>query len=376
MRTQNSTYFALVIILMASQACSVGGPAPSTEGGQEPVTTDEQTSPVATIVPSQEAVAIDGPPGPETIDLTSPALYIHPNAPAYKFESTIQYTGVDPSGVAKEVTSIRALETQTQPQPAQRLVIDNGAGSSETIALGDQVYMNFPTMGGCNAFPDAGQRDLSAFMPNLQEEITGQARRVESGIEVNGFVTDQYELSSENLVTDDELISAFVYVARNGGFIALFELQGRAKIDFQGLGISPYQLADPNQLADFTRADNYISVEDGSLSIAIPASCVNPAGLAGEFPVMDGALASIIGTGSVFYQIAKPGSEVADFYRAEMPNRGWALTEDTIVESVVTEYGSTFPVVTLVFTKDGKNVVVKVEGVDGDPATGVTIKEQ
>jgi len=178
------------------------------------------------------------------------------------------------------------------------------------------------------------------------------------------------------LVADDELISAFVYVARNGGFITLFELQGRAKIDFQGLGLSPYQLADPNQLADFTRADNYISVEDGSLSIAIPASCVNPAGLAGEFPVMDGALASIIGTGSVFYQIAKPGSEVADFYRAEMPNRGWALTEDTIVESVVTEYASTFPVVTLVFTKDGKNVVVKVEGVDGDPATGVTIKEQ
>ena len=360
MKTQNSMYFALVIILMASQACSVGGPAPSTEGGQEPVTTDEQTSPVATTAPSQEAVAIDGPPGPETIDLTSPALYIHPNAPAYEFESTIQYTGVDPTGVAKEVTSIRAMETQTQPQPAQRLVLDNGAGSSETIAIGDQVYMNFPTMGGCNAFPDAGQQDLSGHMPNLQEEITGQAQRVESGIEVNGFVTDKYELSSENLVTDDELISAFVYVARNGGFITLFELQGRAKIDFQGLGLSPYQLADPNQLADFTRADNYISVEDGSLSIAIPASCVNPAGLAGEFPVMDGALASIIGTGSVFYQIAKPGSEVADFYRAEMPNRGWALTEDTIAESVITESGSTFPVVTLVFTKDGKNVEVTV----------------
>lgn len=378
MKRKHYMYFALVIILLASQACSVGGPAPSTDGGQEPVTTGEPTSPVATTAPSQEAVAIDGPPGPETIDLTSPALYIHPNAPAYEFESTIEYTGVDTTGVAKEVTSIRAIEAQTQPQPAQRLVLDNGGGSSETIAMGDQVYMNFPTMGGCNAFPDAGQQDLSGHMPNLQEEITGQARRVESGIEVNGFVTDKYELSSANLVADDELISAFVYVARNGAFITLFELQGRAEIDFQGLGLPPlpHQLADPNQLADFTRADNYILAEDGSLDIAIPASCVDPAGLAGEFPVMDGALASIIGTGSVFYQIAKPGSEVADFYRAEMPNRGWALTEDTIVESVVTESGSTFPIVTLVFTKDGKYFVVKVEGVDGDPATGVTIKEK
>jgi hypothetical protein len=299
-------------------------------------------------------------------------LYIHPNAPAYEFESTIQYTGLDTTGVAREVTSIRAMEAQTQPQPAQRLVLDNGGGSSETVAIGDQVYM--VVMGDCSAFPDAGQQDLSAFMPNLQEQITGQARRVESAIEVNGFVTDKYELSSENLVTDDELISAFVYVARNGGFITLFELQGRAQIDFQGLGLIPYQLADPNQLADFTRVDNYISVEDGSLNIAIPAACENQTGPATEFPVMDGAIGSQIAPERVFYQIEKTAAEVADFYRAEMPNRGWALTEDTIVERVETASGSTGPVVTLVFTKDGKYFLVKVDG--GGPVTGVTIKEE
>ncbi|MHB8777578.1 MAG: hypothetical protein ACYC6R_07425 [Anaerolineales bacterium] len=99
-------------------------------------------------------------------------------------------------------------------------------------------------------------------------------------------------------------------------------------------------------------------------------------GLVGEFPVMDGATNVSISPGQVSYQIEKPRNEVADFYRAEMPKRGWAPTEDTIVESVVTESGSTFPVVTLVFTKDGKNFVVKVEGVDGDPPTGVTIKEK
>ena len=175
-------------------------------------------------------------------------------------------------------------------------------------------------------------------------------------------------------LADDELISAFVYVARSGGFITLFELQGRAKIDFQGLGLIPYQLADPNQLADFTRADNYIPVEDGSLNIAIPAGCGNQAGPAGEFPVMDGAIGSQIAPESVFYQIKKPAAEVADFYRAEMPKRGWVLTEDTIVERVETANGSTGPVVTLVFTKDGKNFIVKVDG--GGPVTGVSIKEK
>ena len=363
MKKQNSAYFALVTILIASQACSVGGTAPSPEVGQEPVTTDEQASPLATTVPSQ-AVAIDGPPGPETIDLTSPALYIHLNAPEYRFESTINYSGVDTTGVAKEVMSFMAFEFQTQPQPAQRLVLDNGFGESETTAIDDQVFI--VVLAECSAFPDAGSQDLSAFMPDLQEEITGQALRVETGIDLNGFVTDKYELSSENLITDDELISAFVYVARSGGFISLFELQGRTKTDSQGL--------DPNQLADFTRVDTYIPAEDGSLDIATPAGCENQAGLAGEFPVMDGAIASSTGPEFVFYQIEKPAAEVAEFYRAEMPSRGWALTEDTIVERVETDSGSTGPVVTLVFTKDGKNFMVKVDG--GGPVTGVTIKEK
>jgi len=371
MKKQNSIYIALAIILMASLACNIGGTAPETKGGQEPTVGAGETKPVTT-APVQDVIAIDGPEGPETIDLTNPALYIVPNTPSYKFESTIKYTGVDTTGVAKEVTSIRVMETQTQPQPAQRLVIDNGSGSSETIAMGDQVYM--VAYGGCNAFPNAGQQDLSAFMPNLQKEITGQALRVESGIEVNGYVTDKYELSSANLVKEDELISAFVYVARSGSFITLFELQGRAKIDFQGLGIMPYQLADPNQLADFTRTDNYISAEDGSLDIAIPAACEDPAGLAGEFPVMDGAIGSQIAPERIFYQIEKTAAEVADFYRAEMPKHGWTLIEDTIVERVVTASGSTGPVVTLVFSKDGKNYLVKADG--GGPVTGVTIKEK
>jgi hypothetical protein len=88
---------------------------------------------------------------------------------------------------------------------------------------------------------------------------------VESGFNVSGFVTDKYELTSENMVADDELISAFVYVTRNSGFITRFEMQGRSKTDYQGL--------DPNQFANITTVYNYIPVEDGSLDIAIPTVC-------------------------------------------------------------------------------------------------------
>lgn len=360
------------MLLLSILACSAGGAAPSTENAQEPTAEAEQISLTAIPIPTQGTTSIDGPPGPETIDLTTPTLYITSSSPAYKFESTLNYSGVDATGAAKEVTSIRTIESQTQPKPAQRLVLDNGAAASETSSIGDQVYM--VVYGQCTALPDAGQLDFSAFMPEIQKELTGQATRVESGIEINGFVTDKYELTGENLVTDDELTSAFVYVARNGGFITLFELQGRAKIDFKGLGITPYQLADPNQLADFSRADNYIPVEDGSLDIAIPVGCGNQAGPVSEFPVMDGAIGSQISSQSVFYQIKKPAVEVADFYRVEMPNLSWVLTEDTVVERVVTGNSSTGPIFTLVFSKDGKDIIVKIDG--GGPVTGVSIKEK
>lgn len=359
MKIQNSIYIALVLILVASLACNIGGATPATESGQEPTTESGQTDSAVATVPAQEAGAIDGPPGPETIDLTNPALFITSSEPAYKFDTNTKFTGVDTTGAAKEVSLLMTEETQTLPQKSQRflVVVTGGEGSAETVAIGDQVYTVF--QGACFPSPlsSVDEQGLSEGMPKLQDGITGQAPRVESGIEVNGFVTDKYELTSENMFSDDELISAFVYVARDGGFITLFDMQGLSKTDYQGL--------DPNQFTNVTTAYNYIPVEDGSLDIAIPVECNNPGGLTGEFPVMDGATNLNKSPEFVTYQIEKPRSEVADFYRAEMPNRGWTLTDEGIGGGVF-----------LVFTKDGKNVRVTVAGNGDDTSASVAITEE
>ncbi|MBK8782856.1 MAG: hypothetical protein IPO22_13865 [Anaerolineales bacterium] len=268
MKKQNSIYFALVIILMASLACNIGGTAPATESGQEePTTVDGQTNPVATLVPTEDAANTDGPVGSETIDLADPALYITSSAPAYTFDTAIQFNGVDVTGAVKEVSLSMTEETQTLPQKSQSflVIVTGGEGSAETVVIGDQGYSVFQET--CFPFPASSTEglDLSEGMPNLQDEITGQAQRVESGLDVNGFVTDKYELTSENMVSDNELISSFVYVARDGGFITRFEAQGRSKTEYQGL--------DPNQFTNVSTVYNYIPVEDGSLDITIPAVC-------------------------------------------------------------------------------------------------------
>jgi hypothetical protein len=295
MKKRSSIYLALAIILMTSMACSVGGTAlateiekePTLENKQEPTTGSEQTNPAATIVPSQDAGNVGGSAGPETIDLTNPALYIHPDAPAYTFAMTTNYTGVDTTGVAKEVSEIGLTEVQTQPQTTQRFLSSlegymDSAGStgsvnilsSDTVIIDDQMtsaQMVSVNGGTPKLFCNTGLASevqgpsLLESMPVIQEWITGQAPRVESGIEVNGFVTDKYELSSENFVGDAKPISAFVYVARDGGFITLFELQSQGNEKRYGF--------DPNQFTEVSIAYNFIPVEDGSLNIAIPAEC-------------------------------------------------------------------------------------------------------
>lgn len=268
MKKQNSVYTAMAIILLASIACNVGSTARATESGQVPTAGNEQTNPIATAVSTQEASGNDPSAGPETIDLTNPALYIISNAPAYKFDVNTKFTGVDTTGAAKEVSLLMAEETQTLPQKSQHFLVvaTGGEGSAETVVIGDQVYTVFQEACYPSTLSSTDGQSLSEGMPKLQKEITGQAQRVESGIDVNGFVTDKYELTSENMVADDELKSAFVYVTRDNGFITRFELQGRIKTDYQGF--------DPNQFTDITTAYNYIPLEDGSLDIAIPAVCV------------------------------------------------------------------------------------------------------
>lgn len=269
MKNKYLFYIALAIILVTIQACSVGTATPTTIVTQNPTQAIEKTSLAITPIATQAATMVEGPIGPETIDLTNPALYLISNVSAYTFDAKMQFSGKDAIGAAKEVTLSLTEGTQTLPQKMQHfvVVVTGGEGSAETVIIGDLGYSVF--QGACYPFSASSKegQEASEGMPKLQNEITGQARRVSTGIEVNGFVVDKYELTSENMVAQDELISAFVYVVRDGGFITLFELQGRTKTDYQGF--------DPNQLTDISATYNYVPVQDGSLEITVPAVCVN-----------------------------------------------------------------------------------------------------
>jgi hypothetical protein len=204
----------------------------------------------------------------------------------------IKMNGVDTAGSPKEFLSHTLLEVQTQPQIMQHVLYEGDlmAGSSDapgsisipksdTVILGDQMTSaQMVGVGGaaptlmCNTGPTSNTQGPGLLqttldsMPVLQTMLIGQARGVEGGVEVNGFVTDKYELSADNLTEGgEEMVSAFIYVARDGGFITRYEEQLQTKMATFGF--------DPNQVTQGTITADYFLVEDGSLDIAVPAEC-------------------------------------------------------------------------------------------------------
>ena len=295
MNKRSSLYVALALVLLTASACGAGGAAqPAGAGdGQAPAappvaaTGSAPSNPEAATSPSQDAGSADSSSGPETIDLTNPTLYIVPGSPAYRFESTIEYAGVDLTGSAKKVSEIGLAEVQTQPQVTQRFlstlegyVDDAGSSgsinilSSDTVIIGDQMTSaQMVSVNGaapelfCNTGLASEMQGPSLLesTPKIQEWLIGQAPRVESGIQVNGFVSDKYELSGDTLQGGDGLVSAYVYVAREGGYITRFELHSQGNEGRFGF--------DSSQLTDISHIYNYVLVEDGSLEVAFPAEC-------------------------------------------------------------------------------------------------------
>ena len=295
MNKRSSLYVALALVLLTVSACAAGGAAQPAGAGDEQAlagspaaaTESAPSNPDAATAPSQDAANADGPAGPESIDLTNAALFIMPDSPAYRFESTIKYAGVDTTGAAKEVSEIGSAEVQTQPQVTQRFMfalegyVDSPGStgtfnilSSDTVIIGDQMTSaQMVSVNGaapelfCNTGLASEMQgpSLSESTPRIQEWLTGQAPRVESGVQVNGFVSDKYELSADTLQGGDGLVSAYVYVAREGGYITRFELHSQGNEGRYGF--------DSSQLTDISHIYNYVLVEDGSLEIAIPAEC-------------------------------------------------------------------------------------------------------
>ena len=350
---------ALIFLLLTSFACGLPGGSDTTETGSsqgEPQESNQAATQEQASTPQVE-------PGPETIDLRSPALYSTDGYVAYQIDTSLQYKGVDSSG-NEVISSLNSLVAQrTAPEEADRSVLygEDPSDTLEYVKLGDLIFSVY--QGQCSVLSaDSQQQEFNPReqMFNMNELFTGQASRTETGIIIDGIVTDRYELTQENLPPEGDGVPTLgtgnFYVASETGTVIKIEVTGTTRTSQYGL--------DPNQDADVNMTYK-LDPSEGIL-ILPPESCQDTTSGLDAYPVMDGAkgLASVGGTLS--YQIDGQLQNVLDFYRTEMPAQGYELTDDISSDTVA--------FATLRFTKDGETVEINAIQNGSEVSIGIKSK--
>lgn len=354
MKTQ--ILLALTALVLITLACSLL----SSPGGEPVSPEDSGDTPSSVHVTEAPSESQDAGAGPETIDLSDPALYPKDTYPTFKMDTSLKYDGVDITGSSKTFNMNFKVESQEEPKAQYIWISSNSAEEGmEFVTMGDQSMSVFPGV-GCTVFPTSSMEDDSPeeMVPDVSGSFKGQAQRVETDIDIEGILTDRYALTSENMTDNTVVTDGSMYVARDGGYIVRIEFVGTSKtgeMDF-----------DPDAETQMSMSYTFIPVEDGSLVITPPDACAEQLAGGSKYPVMDGASDLISMGDTVFYTVNASLEEVQNFYRTKMVEDGWTLVDDV--------GGGSISFATLEFSKDGE--AVEVSAITTGEGVSVTITKK
>ena len=357
---------SLAALALVTLACSLMSGLGGDTGAPE-VPGDSDSAPPESSVTEAPAVSEDAGAGLETIDLSDPALHTtKDDYPAFKMTMNFKYEGVDTAGNPKTFDQDFTFEAQKEPK-AQHISMagDTPDESMEFVTIGDQSMSVFPGV-GCTVFPTDSMEGPGAeeflAIPDFSKSFKGQAQRAETGVDIEGTLTDRYTITAENMNdSEDEftnITNGNVYVSQDGGYIVRVELTGTVKtatLDF-----------DPNTDVQLDLNYTLIPVTDGSINIVPPSECAEQLSGDSKYPVMDGAEGLIVMGDTVFYTVNASLGDVAEFYKTEMPADGWTLANEMGAENI-----SFF---TLEFTKDSE--AVDVDAITTGEGVAVTITKK
>jgi hypothetical protein len=219
-----------------------------------------------------------GTEGPSELNLKDPALNtVFTSSFIQKQED--QYTGAGNDGSALTVKIIQQNMEQSTPgwsNYTQYQVTSNGSveKASEFSILNKKVYKN--DNGGCSVFADTNTTHAPSNWPKsyLKSYVTGKARKVESGVTVNGVITDKYELKLENspfAYSLTEMKSGELYRAQKGGYLVKLSITETWQAD-KWQGTSTYGFATGKPVT-VTNTIDFTYYPNGKLNVIVPGVC-------------------------------------------------------------------------------------------------------
>jgi len=351
----------------AAQTAPTKAPEPTVAPTNTPVPpTNTPVPPTDTPLPPTDT------PEPEPAEFDPASLTSTTDMSSYRATMHITIQGTQAGETIDE--TIEFMMEQTTEPPAQHIaingmgMIEEGMDSIEMYQVEGMMYMN---MGGewmsMPATEDQGFEEGLLSPSDLLDDACGwksQGKTEINGIEVSHWSASKDDIQECMAAEEEKMVGELtdaggdIYVAVDGNYIVQMDIFYEGKdIDFalqdteekieEGRVEIHYQVADVNQ--PFT-----ITVPEEALSAGAPPEDIPVPADAQETSSMFGMI--------TFYSPSTP-QEVADFYKAEMPNNGWT-------EVSFNDLGGTFM---LEYSKDARSASFIISADEDKGLTSVLI---
>ena len=283
---------------------------------------------------------------------------------SYRARYTFSFEGKDEDGKESKgsLEFLQEYIAETKDQHT-RMSGSGTAGNAsndafETFSVGGVSYIYNAGAEGdskCTSFSSSESASSPAAMFRPGDIIGGlsKAKLAERGVTVNGIQTDRY--------TFDETGIGFGVFSKGGGEAWLAQ-DGNYVVKYVGEVTGQVGLLGQN--AEGTMRWDYSLESVNQLTqIELPAECAaqKPAD---DIPVPAGATDQAQFGGMITFKTTDVPDKVAEFYKAEMPGKGWT-------EGETTEMGE---IRTLNYTKDDRSLSIMIN--KSDDGTTVIITER
>jgi len=375
-----SVLCVVLAAVLVSMACSISSIVPNL-AGDDATATPQVAVPMGAAAPTQMVVpTTDGKvtTAPKPTSAAGPTLPVATGAPqienvqagldkldSYRMNYNMTVTGKDAKG-AEAKQELKLLQETIKSKESLRtswtglgMSADKSASAFDMYQIGKTSYIltlvKDNPKGTCMSFSsDKPAFDKSQLITPAELMAGVQSDNlVARGETVNGVKADHYKLKKANLgfgVATSQV--GDVWVAQDGGYLVKF--LGQAEGDFslsadqiKGMVVWDYNLTEINKLKE----------------ILLPAECTASAGAMADLPVPSNALEKSSFGEIITFNSPDAPKAVADFYRKELPAKGWKIANDS-------DLG---PVVMLTIQKDTRKFSLMITPGTGDKGTSVVI---
>jgi hypothetical protein len=347
----------LLILAVATLACSVGSKAPTSQSEQSPTLAPEAPATEAqppeaeaTETPTAEAVetpevemteapleSTEGGQEEANLDLNSSISGLE-SLNSYRASFRFDWNGIKGD---QPVTGYMAMRSAfVREPPAQELYFegqgfegdaDQGLGQVSFIQVGDTAWFYESESDSWMQVP-AGSLDFAEglfFQPEdlLEDFDVSKGRRNLLPEQVNGVQTHKYTFDENDFdlsdpSTGEQVTRAKgeVYVAVDGGYVV------RLVVD------ADFNYENPDELFEEGNVKMTFDISDVNQPIIIepPAEAEAQAGGRDDIPMLPDAEVDFASAELISYRTASSAEDTAGFYQEKMTKNGWTAEDDTM----------------------------------------------